>query len=156
TFFDPLQYEPQLASEGWKRAFVRDYAELQKRAHLGTDLGGYVHDSDLGWDTPNHIRGVHEYWVAKRPGVFRAVVVGDSFTYGAEAGDNETYPQRLEELLGRGEVINLGVRAYGIDQIVLKYLKHGRAYRPDLLVVAIWTLDYLRTPLTFYRFAKPL
>src|SRR5262249_42196030 len=105
---------------------------------------------------PNHIRGVHEYSVAKRPGVLRVVVVGDSFTYGAEAGDNETYPQRLEELLGRGEVINLGVRAYGIDQIVLKYLKHGRAYRPDLLVVAIWTLDYLRTPLTFYRFAKPL
>jgi hypothetical protein len=156
AFFDPLQYEPELASEGWERAFVRDYAQLQKRAHLGTDLGGYVHDPDLGWDTPNHIRGLHEYPVDKRPGVFRVAVVGDSFTYGAESGDDETYPQRLERLLGTAEVINLGVRAYGIDQIALKYLKHGRAYRPDLLVVAIWTLDYLRTPLTFYRFAKPL
>jgi hypothetical protein len=156
TFFDPLQYEPQLASEGWKRAFVRDYAQLRSKGHVGTDLGGYVHDPDLGWDTPNHVRGVRGYKLDKRPGVFRVAVVGDSFTYGAEVGDDETYPQRLEMLLAKGEVINLGVRAYGIDQIVLKYLKYGRAYRPDLLVVAIWSLDYLRTPLTFYRFAKPL
>jgi hypothetical protein len=50
TFFDPLQYEPEVASEGWKRAFVRDYAKLQKTARLGTDLGGYVHDPDLGFE----------------------------------------------------------------------------------------------------------
>jgi hypothetical protein len=156
TFFDPLQYEPEVASEGWKRAFVRDYAQLRKRGQVGTDLGGYVHDPDLGWDTPDHVRGGHRYELEKRPGVFRVAVVGDSFTYGAEVGDDETYPKRLEMLLAKGEVINLGVRAYGIDQMVLKYLKYGRAYRPDLLVVAIWTLDYLRTPLTFYRFAKPL
>ena len=156
SFFDTLQYEPDVASEGWKRAFVRDYAQLRKRAYVGTDLGGYVHDPELGWDTPNHVRGVRRYEVNKAPGVFRVAVVGDSFTYGAEVGDEETYPRRLEMLLARGEVINLGVRAYGIDQIALKYLTYGRPYRPDLLVVAIWTLDYLRTPMTFYRFAKPL
>jgi hypothetical protein len=156
TFFDSRQYEPDIASEGWKRAFVRDYAYLQKRALLGPDLAGYVHHADLAWDTPKHVRGVREYQLDKPPGVFRVVVVGDSFTYGAEVADDETYPQRLEGLLAHGEVLNLGVRAYGIDQIVLKYLKYGRAYRPDLLVVAMWTLDYLRTPLTFYRLAKPL
>jgi hypothetical protein len=156
TFFDARQYEPDVASEGWKRAFVRDYAYLRKRGLLGTDLGGYVHDPDLGWDTPNHIRGVREYQLGKPPGVFRVVVVGDSFTWGAEVGDDDTYPQHLERLLAHGEVLNLGVRAYGIDQMALKYLKYGRAYRPDLLVVAIWTLDYQRTPLTFYRLAKAL
>ena len=156
TFFDPLQYQPELASEGWKRAFVRDYAKLKKDGHLGRDLGGFVHDPDLGWDTPNHIRGITHYPLEKPPGAFRVVVIGDSFTYGAEVRDDETFPHRLETLLPRGEVINFGVRAYGIDQAALKYLKYGRAYRPDLLVVAIWDLDYLRTPLTFYRFAKPL
>jgi hypothetical protein len=155
TFFDPLQYEPELASEGWKRAFVRDYARLQRKGQVGTDLGGYVHDPDLGWDTPNHVRGDRRYQLDKPPGVFRVAVVGDSFTYGAEVGDDETFPRRLEKLLANGEVINMGVRAYGIDQMVLKYLKYGRAYRPDLLVVAIWTLDYQRVPFTFYRFAKP-
>jgi hypothetical protein len=156
TFFDPLQYEPDVASEGWKRAFARDYAQLRKKGLMGPDLAGYVHDPDLGWDTPDHVRGARRYGVDKRPGVFRVAVVGDSFTYGAEVGDDETYPQRLEAHLAHSEVLNMGVRAYGIDQIALKYLTHGRALRPDLLVVAIFTLDYLRTPLTFYRFAKPL
>jgi hypothetical protein len=154
--FDALQYDPELASEGWKRAFVQDYEQLRKKASVGTDLAGYVHDPVLGWDTPNHVRGARHYQVDKPPGVFRVAVVGDSFTWGAEVGDDETYPRRLELLLARGEVLNMGVRAYGIDQIALKYLRYGRAYRPDLLIVAIWTLDYLRTPLTFYRFAKPL
>ena len=156
TFFDARQYEPDVASEGWKRAFVRDYAYLQRKSLLGADLQGYVHDPELGWDTPNHIRGVRQYPLEKQYGAFRVVVVGDSFTWGAEVGDDDTYPQRLERLLASGEVLNLGVRAYGIDQMVLKYFKYGRAYRPDLLVVAIWTLDYQRTPLTFYRLAKPL
>ena len=156
TFFDSLQYEPELASEGWQRAFVRDYAQLRRRARLGTDLGGYVHDPDLGWDTPNHVRGARQFQENKPPGAFRVVAVGDSFTYGAEVGDDETYPRRLETHLAGGEVLNMGVRAYGVDQIASKYLKYGRAYRPDLLIVGIWTLDYLRTPLTFYRFAKPL
>ncbi len=154
--FAQRQYEPAVASEGWQRAFVRDYGRLRKTGRLGTDLGGYVHDPELGWDTPNHVRGPRGYPVERQPGVFRVAVVGDSFAYGAEVGDDETFPHRLETRLARGEVLNLGVRAYGIDQMVLKYLKRGRAYRPDLLIVAIWTLDYTRTPLTFYRFAKPL
>ena len=32
-----------------------------RRALMGTDLAGYVHDPDLGWDTPNHVRGVRRY-----------------------------------------------------------------------------------------------
>jgi hypothetical protein len=156
SLFDGLQYDPDLASDGWKRAFVRDYEQLRKNASLGTDLGGYVHDPVLGWDTPNHVRGPRQYQVNKPPGVFRVAVVGDSFTWGAEVAEDETYPRRLELRLGGGEVLNMGVRGYGIDQIALKYLQYGRAYRPDLLIVAIWTLDYVRTPLTFYRFAKPL
>ena len=156
SFFDPLQYEPELATEGWKRAFLRDYGKLRTTAQLGTDLVGYVHDPDLGWDTPGHLRGAHAYELERPPGIFRVIVVGDSYTYGAEVHDGETYPSRLEALLPRSEVLNMGVRAYGIDQAVLKYLKYGRAYHPDLLIVGIWELDYLRTPLTFYRFAKPL
>ena len=156
AFFEPLQYEPELASEGWERCFVRDFHTLRKRGRIGEDLGGYVHDPELGWDTPRHVRGARDYSLQKPPGVFRVLVTGDSYTYGAEVGDNDTYPHRLEMLLRAGEVINFGVRAYGIDQAALKYLKYGRAYQPDLLVVAIWGPDYLRVPLTFYRFAKPL
>jgi hypothetical protein len=156
ALFEPLRYEPQLASEGWKRCFVRDFRKLRRKGRIGNDLAGYVHDPDLGWDTPRHVRGARDYSIDKPDGVFRVLAIGDSYTYGAEVGDDDTYSHRLETLLRSGEVINFGVRAYGIDQAVLKYLKYGRAYRPDVLVVAIWGPDYLRVPLTFYRFAKPL
>jgi lysophospholipase L1-like esterase len=156
ALFEPLGYEPELASEGWKRCFVRDFRKIRKKGRIGEDLGGYVHDPDLGWDTPRHVRGARDYSLEKPHGVFRVLVTGDSYTYGAEVGDDDTYPRRLEMLLPAGEVVNFGVRAYGIDQVALKYLKYGRAYRPDLLVIAIWGPDYLRVPLTFYRFAKPL
>jgi hypothetical protein len=155
SLFDPLRYEPEAASMGWKRCFVRDYAKLKRKGRIGDDLGGYLYDPELGWDTPQHVHGLHEYHVDKPSGVFRVVVTGDSYTYGAEVRDDETYPSRVEALLRNGEVVNLGVRAYGIDQAALKYLKYGRAYSPDLLIVAIWGPDYLRVPLTFYRFAKP-
>ena len=95
SFFDPLQYEPELATEGWKRAFLRDYGKLRTTAQLGTDLVGYVHDPDLGWDTPGHLRGAHAYELERPPGIFRVIVVGDSYTYGAEVHDGETYPSRL-------------------------------------------------------------
>jgi lysophospholipase L1-like esterase len=154
--FEPLQYDPRLASEGWERCFVRDYGKLRKRGRIGNDLGGYVHDPDLGWDTPRHIRGAREYPLDKPRGSFRVLAIGDSYTYGAEVSYDQSFPHHLERLLETAEVINFGVRAYGIDQAVLKYLKYGRAYRPDLVIFAIWGPDYLRVPLTFYRFAKPL
>ncbi len=156
ALFDPLWYEPELASEGWERCFVRDFGKLRKKDRIGNDLGGYVHDPDLGWDTPRHVRGARRYAIERPQGVFRVLAIGDSYTYGAEVGDDDTYSHRLETLLGNAEVINFGVRAYGIDQAALKYLKYGRAYRPDLLVVAIWGPSYVRVPLSFYRFAKPL
>jgi hypothetical protein len=36
----------------------------------------------------------------------------------------------------------------------LKYLKYGRDYHPDLVMFGIFTADYYRTPLSFYRFAN--
>jgi hypothetical protein len=50
----------------------------------------------------------------------------------------QTYSEQLEKLLLGSEVINMGVSAYGIDQAVIKYLKYGRAYHPDLIVFGIF------------------
>ena len=43
------------------------------------------------------------------------LVVGDSFTFGAQVSDNETWPACLERKLGRG-VDNGGVNGYGTAQ----------------------------------------
>jgi hypothetical protein len=47
------------------------------------------------------------------------LAVGDSFTFGDEVSDEETWPANLEGILSR-RVLNGGVSAYGFDQIVLR------------------------------------
>ena len=50
----------------------------------------------------------------------------------------------------------MGVGSYGIDQMVLKYERHGQALRPDVVVLGIFPHDYDRTRLAFYSYAKPI
>lgn len=47
------------------------------------------------------------------------VAVGGSFTLGVEVADDETMPVYLQALLGR-RVINAGMSAYGVDQMVMR------------------------------------
>src|SRR5690606_25497235 len=77
----------------------------------------------------------------KRPGTFRIVVLGDSWTVGINVARDETYPARLEELLARSaapgsvEVLNFGVvggRAATGERLLSRVL----ALHPDLVVVA--------------------
>ncbi len=157
TLFAGLQYNPEIASEGWQRAFVRDYSQI-RRPDPGSDLlsrWGFQHDPELGWDSAGHLRSVRAYSVTKPANVLRVLTIGDSFTYGWEVGAEQTYSYYLEQRLASSEVLNMGVTAYGIDQAALKYLKYGRRYRPDIVVFAVIGPDYKRSLLTFYHFAKP-
>lgn len=47
------------------------------------------------------------------------LAVGDSYTFGDEVSDWETWPAQLQKLSGR-RVINGGVFGYGIDQAFLR------------------------------------
>ncbi len=121
------------------------------------------YDPQLGWDyyiTTNRIRGGGKIG-PKSPQTPRILFLGDSFTYGIEVNDDECFPYFLEKIMreeggGKAEVLNMGVGSYGIDQMLLKYLEHGRKSNPDLVVVGIFPHDYDRTRLSFYSFAKPL
>ncbi len=63
------------------------------------------------------------------------LAVGDSFTYGDQVSDDQTWPAALERLMGR-PVINAGVFGYGLDQTVLRAeMLIGRSV-PDTLVVS--------------------
>ncbi len=59
----------------------------------------------------------------------RIVAIGDSFTYGLGVEDDETFAARLGVLLG-GDVANLGVNGYGVDQAILMWEREGRRLRP--------------------------
>lgn len=101
------------------------------------------------------LRGKTEYAYQRTPGKRRIVVLGDSFTFGEEVSDDETYAHYLETALPNTEVLNLGVQGYGHDQMLLYLKEEGVKYRPDLVIVGFASLDIYRNTWTFFAYAKP-
>jgi len=101
------------------------------------------------------LRGPREYGLDKPAGVARIVVLGDSFTFGEDVGDEEAWPRRLEALLPGTEVLNLGVHGYGHDQMLLYLKEEGLKYHPDVVVVGFLPDDMERNVVAFRDYAKP-
>lgn len=101
------------------------------------------------------LRGKTEYPYQRIPGKRRIVVLGDSFTFGEEVSDDETYAHYLESALPNTEVLNLGVQGYGHDQMLLYLKEEGVKYRPDVVIVGFASLDIYRNTWTFFAYAKP-
>lgn len=64
------------------------------------------------------------------------LAVGDSFTFGSDVSDDESWPAQLEELLGR-PVYNAGVGGFATDQIVLAGERLMDAFEPEILLLGI-------------------
>jgi hypothetical protein len=101
------------------------------------------------------LRGVREHGAPKPAGTRRILAFGDSFTFGEDVGDAETFCHRLGGMLPGVEVLNFGVRGYGHDQMLL-YLKEAAArYQPDVVLLGYVTDDATRNLSGFRDFAKP-
>ena len=85
--------------------------------------------------------GEHSY--DKPPGVFRIVVIGDSFVFGAGGVDPSN---RFADILAKSgtnlEVINMGVPGYGADQEYLNLKNEGMKYHPDLVLLCAFYNDF--------------
>jgi lysophospholipase L1-like esterase len=77
----------------------------------------------------------------KRPSSVRIVCLGDSWTFGMNVNDDDTYPARLERLLRREfpgldvEVLNLGVLAYSSHQGLALMKSRVLGLEPDLVLL---------------------
>jgi hypothetical protein len=100
-------------------------------------------------------RGQREHAQPKPKGVARILVFGDSFSFGDEVSDHETFCAYLEELLPGVEVVNLGVHGYGHDQMLLYLKEVGAQYQPDVVLLGFLYDDMERNVLRFRDFAKP-
>lgn len=106
--------------------------------------------------TDSHgLRGTREVPFEKAPGTLRIAIFGDSFTFGEEVSDDETFAHQLERLLPGVEVLNFGVHGYGHDQELLYLREALPLYRPDIVLVGHVTDDSMRNMLAFRSFAKP-
>lgn len=98
-----------------------------------------------------------EYGYAKKIGVKRILLLGNSVTAGLEVEKESVIDTRLERYLsqhGRYEVINAGVRGYGTDQLYL-WLKHeGYKYEPDIVIYVFFANDPMNNITIHYRSAK--
>jgi len=122
-------------------------------AELGImgDRGRYVHDPQLGHvPRPGYaapgltIEGDGLRRTGEQVAGAPILAVGDSFTYGDEVNDGQTWPAQLQLLTGR-RVLNGGVSGYGFDQIVLRAEQLAARYKPSAIVVSFIADDIRRT-----------
>ena len=101
------------------------------------------------------LRGKTEYEYARTAGKQRILILGDSFTFGTDVSDDETYSHYLESALPNTEVLNLGVQGYGQDQMLLYLKEEAVKYHPDIVVLGFAFMDTDRNLWKFFAFAKP-
>ncbi len=101
------------------------------------------------------MRGLDEFTEQPADGTTRIVLIGDSFAFGEEVADHETFAHQLEELLPQVEVLNLGVHGYGHDQMLVYLREEGLRYHPDIVIVGFVQDDMERNMLEFRDYAKP-
>jgi hypothetical protein len=130
---------------------------------------GFFHrPGAAGWiETPEYTsyvsfnaRGLREREIdpAKPAGMYRVLVIGDSFVEGAQVPAEDTVTRRLESILSAQmpdrpvQVINAGNAGFGTAQELL-FLEHdGVAYSPDLVVLVYFIDNDL--PDNGYRVAR--
>lgn len=122
------------------------HAEEDRTALLRQFLSG-LPDSLKGnpvWEISLNSEGFRdgEFPRTKLASTFRIICLGDSWTFGANVGQQDAYPQRLQALLRQEfpkadfEVFNLGVLGYSSYQGLELLKKNINELLPDLVVIA--------------------
>jgi len=152
-FYDKIYFIPEKIEQYYKSIFLEKYDKKYFR-HIEN------YDSFLGWDyhIPTGRMRVNKNQDSQ---TIKIIAIGNSFTYGVQVDSSDCYPECLERIFQKKirkpvHVINMGVAGYGIDQSVLKYLKYGHQYNPKLVILGIYTRDYIRAAVSFYSYSKPL
>ena len=136
----------------WGYLFAYPNFVLTARTTLAEgDRGRYRHDPQLGHVPRAGYSGAGT--TIEEDGLRRTgatlpgppiLAVGDSFTYGDEVDDGQTWPAQLQALTGR-RVLNGGVSGYGFDQSVLRAEQLAPKVKPAAIVVSFIADDIRRT-----------
>lgn len=95
--------------------------------------------------------------IEKPSGVRRVLCLGDSFTFGEGVREEDTWPRRLDQLIGPGnQVINAGVQGYDLDHEARYLFQYGRQLAPDVVVIAFFMNDAMPFGETVAHHALPI
>ncbi len=132
---------PKLVNQGLQ--LHRDYgiSFTPDAAGWNTSLRGeysvYININQKG------LRGA-EYPYDKPTGVYRVLVLGDSFTSALQVTEDETFSALMASQLNQTsevshvEVINAGVVGYGTTNELAYFTREGYKYQPDLVILALF------------------
>jgi hypothetical protein len=153
----------------WRREWVSRHKDRGTEIYYKFD----IHDTTKGWlSKPNlrnmrvfddkvlntnsrGFRGEKDYLYVKDRQQLRIIILGDSFTFGDEVSDHETYAHYLQQLIPHAEIINMGVHGYGHDQMLVLLKEIGVKFEPDIVILGFIHGDMHRNMLNFRDYAKP-
>jgi len=145
----------------------------------------FQYDQDLGWTVgPNsefagglyisNASGIRTSSLRREtaaqplPGILRIAIFGDSFTHGDNVPYEDSWGAIVEAQLSKMghnvEVLNLGGPGYGMDQAFLRWRKHGKPLKPDIVIFGFQKsnvkrnmniLRFLYSPGSGIIFSKP-
>ncbi len=103
---------------------------------------GY-YQNQIAADTNSHGHRDNEVTIAKPKGIRRILLLGDSFTVGANVSQMNAYPQVLESLFKKNgipnfQVINAGVGGWDPFQYAQYYQNYGYKFSPDLILIGFF------------------
>jgi len=83
-----------------------------------------------------------EHTVPKVNGMWRILILGDSFMEALQVPFDASFPSMLERELGKTtqrpvEVVNASVSGWGTDDELMYLQKYGASWEPDLILIAI-------------------
>src|SRR4030081_1999509 len=159
-----------LAFEVGLRAYHGEWEYVNFRFWQPNKFAGYhTYDAELGWvpkqgqfdgwgtaltilEKEIRSNGRGEVWDGTDDPI---LAVGDSYTFGDQVSDSETWPAQLEKLSGR-RVINGGVDGYGVDQIFLRARRLLSRYRFSTVIFSFIPDDIRRCQMSvMWSEAKP-
>ncbi len=118
---------------------------------------GWVYRSGFHGDrdgiTGQGVRGDRVY--EGEPGdALRVAAFGDSFVYGNEVSNVETWGHAVERIAPAVELLNYGIGGYGMDQAYLRYLREGTDLFPDVVLFAFTPVNLGRLVNVYRRFVS--
>jgi GDSL-like Lipase/Acylhydrolase family len=128
----------------------------------------FEYDPWIGWNNranidtekiktnAQHMRNENEFSKEPKSGRRRLLIVGDSFSFGYGVSNAETFAYQLAGRMPDWDVMNMAVSATGTDQHVISFERYGKQFRPDIVVLGFYLLDYNRNTIRFRFYAKPM
>jgi hypothetical protein len=153
-----IEYKPMLPT----KLSGRHQKALKKFIADEVDHTGF--SAELGWTVkPNaratngkytsnskKIRATREYTVKAPNDKIRISTFGDSYTFGMEVANNETWQEQLLLLDENLEILNFGIGGHGPDQALIRYFEEGAEYSSDIVFLGFMTENINRI-MSVYR-----